>query len=80
MARPSPREEPVTSAVRPVRSNRSVATSGGSSQRCRTANGEIGALEDGGQELDAEARAFHRIDVAVLDDRQAVTSSLYQPR
>ena len=66
MARPRPRDEPVTSAVRPVRSNRA---GGMRSSGLRAADGEVGALEDCRQKLDAEARPFHRVDVAVLDHR-----------
>src|SRR5258708_4416992 len=35
----------------------------------RTADRQIRALEDGGEEFDAKAGTFHRIDVAVLDHR-----------
>src|SRR6478735_3642524 len=66
MARPRPREEPVTSAVRPERSNRAVLISKISSD-VGTAHGQIGAVEYGGQKVDAEAGAFHRIDKTVLD-------------
>src|SRR5258708_6626593 len=67
MARPSPREEPVTRAVRPERSNRACDIS--NSLDVAAAHGQIRALVDRGQEVNAETFALHRIDVSVLDHR-----------
>src|SRR4051812_25106297 len=68
IARPRPRDDPVTRAVQPSSENRLVDIVG-SSGCFRTAHGEIGTLEHGRQQFGAEAGAFHRIDVTVLDDR-----------
>src|SRR5437870_7850224 len=68
MALPRPRDEPVTSAVWPDRSKRVVDMSSSVSE-IGAADDEVRALEDGGQQLDAEARALHRVHVSVLDAR-----------
>src|SRR5882757_6549942 len=65
MARPSPREEPVTRAVRPERSNKACDIS--NSLDVAAAHGQIGTIIHRGQEVDAKAFALHRIDVSVLD-------------
>src|ERR1700730_2978904 len=65
IARPRPRDDPVTSAVRPVRSN-----SWPFMVLClRSPYGQVGALEHRRQKLGAQARAFHREHVAVLYHR-----------
>src|SRR5437660_1056963 len=67
MARPSPREEPVTKAVRPERSNNAcdifLPSNVGAAHR------QIGTLVDRRLEVGAEALALHRINVSVLDHR-----------
>src|ERR1700730_6467692 len=65
MARPSPREEPVTRAVRPERSNNACDIAKPSN--VAAADGQVRTLINLGQEVDAEAVPFHRIDIAVLD-------------
>src|SRR6516164_6004515 len=67
MARPSPREEPVTSAVRPLRSKSESVIE--VSSNVAAAHDKIGAVEHGRQQVYPEARPFHRIDIAILDHR-----------
>src|SRR5262249_18766857 len=64
IARPSPREEPVTSAVRPVRSNSESVIQ---TSPVAAAHDEIRAIKDRWLQIDAQARPFHRIDIAILD-------------
>src|SRR5918995_35727 len=78
MARPSPRDDPVTSAVRPARENRLSDIR--ASSRLRPAHGQIGAVEHGRKEFDAQARPFHRIDVPVLDGRNGGDEFPVPPR
>src|SRR5580704_5265178 len=65
IARPSPREEPVTKAVRPDRSNNFCDIFKPS--KVAPAHGQIGAIVHRRQKVDAETLALHRIDVSVLD-------------
>src|SRR6266581_3693970 len=67
IARPSPREEPVTKAVRSERSNNACDMT--NLLDVGAAHGQIGTLVDRRQEVDAEALPLHRIDVAVPDVR-----------
>src|SRR5207247_443162 len=67
MARPSPREEPVTRAVRPERSNNACDIEKPSS--VAAAHGQVGTLVDLRQQVDAEALSLHGIDVSILDHR-----------
>src|SRR5450756_1263931 len=67
MARPSPREDPVTSAVRPERSNNDCDIEKPSN--VAAAHGQVGALVDLRQQVDTEALAFHGIDISILDLR-----------
>src|SRR4051794_25704320 len=66
MARPRPREEPVTRAVLPERSKSDVDML---HSRVAATDGQVGALEHCRQQIDAEPRPLHRIDVAILDQR-----------